>query len=92
MLWSPERETKESVENRATSFLDKVFANGREDTCMSTSISLFVIGDHLALFIDISATAHSGWINALLRVIGQGNYPLPTGGTYQNSVLSTQSC
>ena len=38
MLWSPERETKESAERRATSFLDKVFANGREDTCMFTSI------------------------------------------------------
>jgi len=61
VLWSPERETKESVERRATSFLDRAFANGREDTY-------------------ISVTAHSGWINALLRVIGQGNCPLPTGG------------
>ncbi|KAN0135554.1 phosphoglycerate mutase-like protein [Lactarius tabidus] len=28
----------------------------------------------------ISVTTHSGWINALLRVTGHGNYPLPTGG------------
>ncbi|TFY77106.1 hypothetical protein EWM64_g6905 [Hericium alpestre] len=28
----------------------------------------------------ISITAHSGIINAFLRVIGRGDYPLPTGG------------
>lgn len=86
MLWSPERETKESAERRAKLFLDRVFENDRDDTCKFTSISSFVAGDHMsALFVDISVTTHSGWINALLRVIGQGNYPLPTGGTCRNS-------
>lgn len=61
VLWSPERETEESVESRAKLFLDRVFENDRDD-------------DY------ISVTAHCGWINALLRVIGQGNYSLPTGG------------
>ncbi|KAI9460246.1 phosphoglycerate mutase-like protein [Lactarius psammicola] len=61
VLWSLERETKESAERRAKLFLDRVFENGRDNTY-------------------ISVTTHSGWINALLRVIGQGNYPLPTGG------------
>jgi len=28
----------------------------------------------------ISVTAHSGWINGVLRVIGRENYDLPTGG------------
>jgi len=28
----------------------------------------------------ISVTAHSGWINGVLRVIGRENYALPTGG------------
>ncbi|KAH9043748.1 phosphoglycerate mutase-like protein [Lactarius pseudohatsudake] len=61
VLWSPERETKESAERRAKLFLDRVFENGHDNTY-------------------ISVTTHSGWINAVLRVIGQGNYPLPTGG------------
>jgi len=61
MLWSPERETKESAEVRATLFLDRVFTND----CDATYISV---------------TTHCGWINALLRVIKHGNYPLLTGG------------
>lgn len=69
VLWSPERETEESVERRAKLFLDGVFENGRNDTY-------------------ISVTAHSGWINALLRMIGQGNYPLPTGGLIVVTVKS----
>ncbi|KAH9075800.1 phosphoglycerate mutase-like protein [Lactarius deliciosus] len=73
VLWSPERETKESAERRAKLLLDRVFENGRDNTY-------------------ISVTTHSGWINALLRVIGQGNYPLPTGGTCRNpaSLRSTK--
>jgi len=34
--------------------------------------------DHDATYISI--TAHSGWINALLRVVGRSSYALPTGG------------
>ncbi|KAF8166460.1 phosphoglycerate mutase-like protein [Mycena galopus ATCC 62051] len=30
----------------------------------------------------VSITAHSGTINAFLRVLGRPRYPLPTGGTY----------
>ena len=29
---------------------------------------------------DVSITAHSGFINGLLRVVGRGTYSLPTGG------------
>lgn len=36
MLWSPERETKENTEVRATSFLDGIFANDCDATCMFT--------------------------------------------------------
>ncbi|KAI0307574.1 histidine phosphatase superfamily [Multifurca ochricompacta] len=61
VLWSPERETKASVERRARLVLDRIFETDRDDTY-------------------ISITTHSGWINAVLRVIGRGNYALPTGG------------
>lgn len=43
MLWSPERETKENTEVRATLFLDKVFTNDCDATCTFTSIFLFVV-------------------------------------------------
>jgi hypothetical protein len=39
-----------------------------------------------SLLLDISVTAHSGWINAVLRVIGRKNSDLPTGGTYPCSL------
>ena len=31
--------------------------------------------------LDVSITAHNGFINGLLRVVGRGAYSLPTGGT-----------
>ncbi|KAI0296607.1 phosphoglycerate mutase-like protein, partial [Russula brevipes] len=62
VLWTPKRETKESVERRAKLVLDRLFENDHDDTY-------------------ISVTAHSGWINGVLRVIGRENYALPTGGT-----------
>ena len=34
-----------------------------------------------SFLLDMSVTAHSGWINAVLRVIGRKNFDLPTGGT-----------
>ena len=39
-----------------------------------------------SLLLDISVTAHSGWINAVLRVIGRKNFDLPTGGTCLHSL------
>ena len=32
--------------------------------------------------LDISITAHSGFIGGFLRVVGRGTYSLPTGGMY----------
>lgn len=34
-----------------------------------------------SFLLDMSVTAHSGWINAVLRVIGRKNFDVPTGGT-----------
>ena len=43
-----------------------------------------------SLHLDISVTAHSGWINAVLRVIGRKNCDLPTGGTCLRSLSSSR--
>jgi len=39
--------------------------------------------------IYISVTAHSGWINGVLRVIGREDYDLPTGGIIVVAVKGT---
>jgi hypothetical protein len=61
--------------------LDTIFANEREHTCRFSfsycDLHSFV---YIATAIDISITGHSGIFNGVLRVIGRGNYPLPTGG------------
>lgn len=50
MLWSPERETKESAERRAKLFLNRVFEKDRDDICTFTSISSFVADDRMSTF------------------------------------------
>ena len=34
------------------------------------------------IFQDISITSHSGWMKSVLRVLGQEDHDIPTGGTY----------
>lgn len=36
--------------------------------------------EHVNRPLDISITAHAGFTRGLLRVVGRGNYGLPTGG------------
>jgi len=61
VLWTPERESDESVEKRAKLILDRIFQYDHENTY-------------------ISVTAHSGWIDGVLRAMGWKDYDLPTGG------------
>jgi len=44
------------------------------------SLLVYPVTEDLSRDLDISVTAHSGWINAFLRVIGRNDYALPTGG------------
>ena len=46
---------------------------------------------------DVSITAHTGFVNAFLTVVGRGRYDLPTGGAYPQpdvypSLIATRRC
>ena len=78
VLWTPIHESKASVERRAKLVLDRVFQNDHDVTCaFDPHLSN---NQNFSRDLDISITAHSGWINAFLRVVGRDNYALPTGG------------
>jgi len=79
VLWTTIHESKASVERRAKLVLDRIFQNDHDATC---ALSPYLPSNQdLSIDLDISITAHSGWINAFLRVIGRNEYALPTGGT-----------
>ncbi|EIM92820.1 phosphoglycerate mutase-like protein [Stereum hirsutum FP-91666 SS1] len=63
VLWTKERETKESAERRARNVLDRIFDADTDATY-------------------VSITAHGGIINAILRVVGRGNFGMTTGGKH----------
>lgn len=69
------------MEKRAKLVLDRIFQDDHDDTCAPTSC-LFQMAHTSVGFQDISITSHSGWIRSVLRVLGQGDYDIPTGGTY----------
>jgi hypothetical protein len=81
VTWTSERETREHMEKRAKLVLDKIFQDDHDDTCAPTSC-LSQMANTSVVFQDISITAHSGWIKSVLRVLGRGDYDIPTGGTY----------
>jgi broad specificity phosphatase PhoE len=64
VLWSPERETKESAENRAKLFLDRVFENDCDDICKFTSICSFVTAS------QVTTCHHFLQTSPLLRTAG----------------------
>ena len=63
VLWSPERETKESAERRATLLLDRVFEN-HNDTCAFTYISSSL---HMQ---QMTTCWYSLQTSPLLRIVG----------------------
>ena len=81
VTWTSVRESRENMEKRAKLVLDRIFQDDYDDTCASTSY-ISQMSNMSAVFEDISITAHSGWIKSALRVLGRGDYDIPTGGTY----------
>ena len=84
-LWTADvRESDAHVAMRALSDLQDIWCRYPEDTCER---ELHVHSKFTHLSPDISVTAHSGFINGFLTVIGRGSYSLPTGGVHVPSRL-----
>lgn len=85
-LWEADvRETKGQVDQRAREVLGRIFAE-ESATCEWFQFILRNLIEVLFTVADISITAHGGWINAFLRVVGHSPVRLPTGG--ESSALS----